>query len=465
MTPTPPVVAVVGRPNVGKSTLVNRIVGRRVAIVEEHPGVTRDRLELEADWRGRRFRLVDTGGIVEGGGELDEKVGEQALRAAEAAEVILVVLDVATGPTAEDEAVARRLRRRRGQVIVVANKADSARLEAEAWELARLGLGDPVPVSALHGRGIGDLLDLVVEHLGPGADQPGTGADPAATGADQAAPVPAGAGGSEGSDEERLVPAEGRELAAVAIVGRPNVGKSTLFNRLVGEDRTIVHDIAGTTRDAIDTVVDTPEGRLRFIDTAGLRRRARTAEGREYYSLVRSLAAIDRADVSLLVLDAVDGVSHQEQRLAERIDAAGSPIIIVCNKWDLVDTERRLELADEIEDRLGFITYAPVIRVSAKTGLGAHRLYPALRQAIEAYHRRVPTAKLNEALKLAQAVHAAPGGRVLYAVQGAVDPPTVTLFATHRLHPSYLRYLERSLREQFFIGPTPLKLRVRVRGS
>jgi GTP-binding protein len=499
----PPVVAVVGRPNVGKSTLVNRIVGRRIAIVEERPGVTRDRLELESDWRGRRFVLVDTGGVVERGSELEAKVGEQAWRAAEAADVVLFVLDVTTGATSEDEAVATRLRRRRRQVIAVANKADSARLENEAWELARLGLGDPVPVSALHGRGVGDLLDLVVERLPPegrGSEQAPAGVVgetsvdvvPASRPVEDLT-IPAGpseAGGDRRGEGPEVAPERGEvapergevapergevapergevapergEVAAVAIVGRPNVGKSTLFNRLVGEDRSIVHDVPGTTRDAIDTVVMTDEGPLRFIDTAGLRRRSRIGEGSEYYSLVRSLAAIDRADVALLVLDSVEGVTHQEQRLAERIDAAGSPIVIVCNKWDLLDTERRLAVSAEVEDRLGFISYAPVLRVSAKTGLGAHRLLPAVHQAIEAYHQRIPTARLNEAVKAAQAAHPAPGARVLYAVQGAVDPPTVTLFATRRLQPGYLRYIERSLRERFALGPSPLKLRVRVR--
>ncbi len=464
-----PTVAVVGRPNVGKSTLVNRIVGRRVAIVEERPGVTRDRLELESDWRGRRFALVDTGGVVERGNELDAKVGEQAWRAAERAEVVLFVLDVTTGPTAEDEAVAQRLRRRRDRVIVVANKADSARLEAEVWDLARLGLGDPVPVSALHGRGVGDLLDLVVAQLPPESSPEGLGDRGAGTAAAAAGPGDAPAAGAAAAaaagdrgDAEEVAP-EAPEVAAIAIVGRPNVGKSTLFNRLVGEDRSIVHDLPGTTRDAIDTVVDTAEGRLRFIDTAGLRRKSRIGEGSEYYSLVRSLAAIDRADVALLVVDAADGVTHQEQRLAERIDAAGSPIVIVLNKWDLLDTERRLELAAEVEDRLGFVSYAPVLRISATSGLGVHRLLPAVRQAIDAYHQRIPTARLNEAVKAAQAAHPAPGSRVLYAVQGAVDPPTVTLFATRRLQPSYLRYLEKSLRERFALGPSPLKLRVRVR--
>jgi GTP-binding protein len=266
------------------------------------------------------------------------------------------------------------------------------------------------------------------------------------------------AGAAAGSDASGVV-------ASVTIVGRPNVGKSTLFNRLVGAERAVVHDVPGTTRDAVDTIVDTAEGRVRFIDTAGLRRKSRIDEGTEYYSLVRSLAAIDRSDVALLVIDATDGVTHQDQRLAERIDAAGDPIVVVLNKWDLLATERRQAVAADVADRLGFLGYAPVLRLSALTGRGVHRLLPSLREAIDAYHRRIPTGALNEAMRAIQSAHAPPGSRILYAVQGAVDPPTVTLFASRRLQPGYLRYVERSLRERFDLGPTPMKLRVRLRGS
>ncbi|HLI14879.1 MAG TPA: ribosome biogenesis GTPase Der [Acidimicrobiales bacterium] len=428
-----PVVVIAGRPNVGKSTLLNRIVGGRVAIVEEQPGVTRDRLELVADWRGRAFTLVDTGGVLERGGELDRKVTAQALRAVEGADVVLLVLDATTGLTAQDEAVARLLRRHAPRVIPVANKVDSGGQEPLAFELARLGFGEPALVSALHGRGVGDLLDRVVERFEPAR--------------------------ARLADRTALEP-----LGAVAIVGRPNVGKSTLFNRLVGDERAVVHDVPGTTRDAIDTVVETDAGPLRFVDTAGLRRKARIVEGTEYYALVRSLAAIDRADVALLVLDAAEGVTHQDQRLAERVDASGSPILVVVNKWDLASTDRRLALAREVEDQLGFLAYAPVLRVSAKTGFGVQRIVPALRRAIDAYRRRVPTAELNEAVHSLQATQPPPRARILYAVQGAVEPPTFTLFATGKLPPAYLRYLERSLRERFELGPTPLKLRVRRRG-
>jgi len=441
-----PVVAVVGRPNVGKSTLVNRIAGRQLAIVEARPGVTRDRLEVECEWNGRSFLVVDTGGVVERGDSLEAKVTGQSLRALGSSDLVLFVLDATTGVTADDEAVAQMVRRDGGAVIVVANKVDSERRELDAWELAGLGLGEPAMVSALHGRGVGDLLDEVMKQL-PEALVPSAVHGTADT------PGPA----SE-------CPRDGAAPPAVAIVGRPNVGKSTLFNRLSGEERSVVHDLPGTTRDAIDTLIETSEGTIKLIDTAGMRRRARSGEGPEYYSLVRALRALDRADVALLVLDATDGVTHQDQRLAERIDASGSPVVILLNKWDLVDTEGRLEVTEAVTDRLAFLGYAPVLRVSAKSGLGVHRLLPAVREAVNAYHRRIPTGRLNDGLRSAQAAHPAPGGaRILYGVQGAIDPPTITLFATRRLPPTYLRYLQRSLRERFELGPTPIELRVRVR--
>jgi len=417
-----------------------------VAMVEEHPGVTRDRLELTADWRGREFVIVDTGGVVEHGDVLDSKVTGQALRAIEDADLVLFVLDAMTGVTAEDDAVAQLLRKHADKVLLIANKVDSAHQEGASWELYRLGLGEPIAVSAVHGRGVGDLLDLIVDRLPDAPEVPDARPD-----ARRVRNTPGSAGRPE--------------IAAVAIVGRPNVGKSTLFNRLVGEERSVVHDIAGTTRDAIDTLVETDEGPVRFIDTAGLRRKSKIGSGSEYYSLVRSLAAIDRADVALLVIDSVAGVTHQEQRLAERVDAAGSPIVIVLNKWDLCSTERRIEVAREVEDRLHFLGYAPVLRTSAMSGSGVHKLVPAIRASVDAYHERIPTGRLNEALKSAQSAHPSPTARVLYGVQGAIDPPTITLFASDRLHSSYLRYLEHYLRDKFELGPTPLKLRVRLRGK
>ncbi|MGD0945212.1 MAG: ribosome biogenesis GTPase Der [Acidimicrobiales bacterium] len=442
-----PVVAVVGRPNVGKSTLVNRIAGRQLAIVEAQPGVTRDRLEVECEWNGRSFLVVDTGGVVERGDSLDLKVTEQAVRALNVSDLVLLVLDATTGVTGEDAVVAQLVRRNGGAVIVVANKVDSEKREIDAWELAGLGLGEPAMVSALHGRGVGDLLDEVVKQL-PEVSAPA------------GAPV---AGQVGATDVGALGEAEGG-VPAVAIVGRPNVGKSTLFNRLSGEERSVVHDLPGTTRDAIDTLIETDHGTVKLIDTAGMRHRARSGEGPEYYSLVRALRALDRADVALLVLDATEGVTHQDQRLAERIDASGSPVVILLNKWDLLDTEGRLQVSEAVGDRLAFLGYAPVLRVSAKTGLGVHRLLPAVQEAMSAYHRRIPTSRLNDGLRSAQAAQPAPGGaRILYGVQGAVDPPTITLFATRRLPATYLRYLERSLRERFGLGPTPIDLRVRLR--
>ena len=431
---TLPVVAIVGRPNVGKSTLVNRIVGRRETIVEEQPGVTRDRKELETDWRGRRFTIVDTGGWLATPDGLDAKVSEQAERAIKAADVVLFVADGSVGVTEEDDRVAGVLRRAGRPILVVVNKVDSDHRETDAWDFARLGLGEPVPVSALHGRQVGDLLDAVVERLPPpGPDE-----------------VP--------EDATSKVP-------SVAVVGRPNVGKSTLFNRLIGDDRSVVHDQPGTTRDSIDTVVETPDGPVCFIDTAGMRRKSRIAEGPEYYSLVRALQTVDRADAALLVIDASEGVTHQDQRLAERIDAAGSPVLIVLNKFDLLDAEARAEITAQVEDRLAFLGYAPVLKLSALTGKGVHRLLPALQDAIEAYHRRVPTRELNEVVQAAQAAQPAPGARVLYATQGATDPPTFTLFSNRPLPAPYLRYLERRIREHFGFGPTPLKLRVRRRAG
>ena len=435
-----PVVAVVGRPNVGKSTLVNRILGRRDAIVEERPGVTRDRKVVEADWAGTRFTLVDTGGWLPGGDGLDTKVSAQAERAMDGADLLLLVVDTTVGITAEDEAVAARVHRSGRPVLVVANKVDADNREADVWDFVRLGLGDPVAVSALHGRGSGDLLDEIVARL----------------------PVQVGDGRDD--REQDAAPAD-PDVPGIAIVGRPNVGKSTLFNRLIGDDRSVVHDQPGTTRDSVDTVVETDDGPLRFVDTAGLRRKSRVDEGPEYFGLVRALQAIDHADAALLVIDAVAGVTHQDQRLAERVDAAGSPIVIVLNKWEMVATEDRPTVVADVEDRLGFLGYAPILKVSARTGLGVHKLLPAVREAIDAYHRRVPTRELNAVVGQAQAAHPSPTGRVLYAVQGATDPPTFTLFATRAMPPTYLRYLERRIREHFGFGPTPLKLRVRKRAG
>jgi GTP-binding protein len=435
---TLPIVAVVGRPNVGKSTLFNRIVGRREAIVEERPGVTRDRKQLEAEWQGHEFLLVDTGGWLPGGTDLDEKVSRQSERAIHDAAVVLFVVDATVGVTEDDARVATMLRRNDAPALVVANKVDDTNREAAIWELVSLGLGDPWPVSALHGRGTGDLLDQLVTFL-PEVDR---------------------------QDQAPDVEPETDRVFSVAVVGRPNVGKSTLFNRLIGDERAVVHDMPGTTRDTIDTVVETPDGPVRFVDTAGMRRKAKIDEGTEYYSFVRALQAIDHVDVALLVIDSTEGVSHQDQRLAERIDAAGCPIVVVLNKWENLDAEQRDDMKYQVAQRLHFLGESPVMQISALTGKGVHRLMPALQEAIEDYHRRVPTRKVNEVIRRAQSAQPAPGGaKVLYATQGAVDPPTFTLFANRELPKSYLRYLERQLREEFGFGSTPLKLRVRRRAN
>ena len=448
-----PTVAVVGRPNVGKSTLVNRIVGRREAIVEERPGVTRDRKVLDAEWIGRAFMVVDTGGWIRTDEPLARQVSLQAERAIDEADLVVLVVDGSVGPTDEDAAVAGVLRRSTKPIVLAVNKVDDANREPDAWDFTRLGLGDPVPVSALHGRGSGDLLDLIV---------------------DQLPEVPAGAEGEVGPDGDGATAVDGLGTPdkpfSVAIVGRPNVGKSTLFNRLVGEERAVVHDAPGTTRDTIDTVVETEDGWLRFVDTAGMRRKSRIDETTEYYSLVRALQAIDRADAALLVIDATEGVTHQDQRLAERIDASGCATVVVLNKWDVLAADDRDDLLAEVADRLAFLSYAPVLKTSALTGRNVTRLLPALFQARDEYHRRVPTRALNEVLQAAQLAHPPPAERghrprILYATQGATDPPTFTLFTTRELSPGYLRYLERKIREAFSIGPTPIKLRVRRRSS
>jgi GTP-binding protein len=437
-----PEVVIVGRPNVGKSTLMNRVLGRREAIVQEKPGVTRDRKEVEAEWQGTRFRLVDTGGWLARGTALDDKVARQAETALDTADVILFVVDATVGVTEEDSQAARRMRSVDRPLLLVANKVDDQAHEDLIWELVRLGLGDPWPVSSIHGRGVADLLDKVVELL------------------PETAQHAAGEGDDAGAVDDR-----GR-VFSIAVVGRPNVGKSTLFNRLIGEERSVVHDLPGTTRDTIDTVVETEIGTVRFLDTAGMRRRSRIDEDTEYYSVVRSLKAVDGADVALLVIDATEGVTHQDQRLAERVDAAGCPTIVVLNKTDLLTTEQREDLTDQLQRRLGFLPDAGIHRISALSGRGVDKLLPSLRGALEAYRTRAPTRRVNDVIRRAQQAHPAPGGaRVLYATQGATDPPTFTLFANRALPDHYLRYLERKLREEFDLRATPIKLRVRRRSE
>ena len=435
-----PTVAVVGRPNVGKSTLVNRIIGRREAIVEERPGVTRDRNEFEVNWAGCEFTLIDTGGWLpksKGEKRIDDKVSEQSELAINQADVTILVVDARVSPTIEDVLIADILQSREKPTFLVANKVDDVNHEVGMWEYLSLGLGEPNPVSALHGRGTADLLDLLI------AGMPEDNVD------------------SIGEDEE-----EKSDVVSVAIVGRPNVGKSTLFNALIGEDRAVVHDEAGTTRDAIDTVVETQIGTIKFVDTAGMRRKARISEDTEYYSLVRALNAIDKADIALLVIDSTIGVTHQDQRLSERIDAAGCPIVIVFNKWELADTDERELLTMQIERKLGFLGEPPIMKTTAISGKGVHRLYPILTNAITNYNQRVPTRKVNIIIRKAQVAHPAPGGaRVLYATQGATEPPTFTLFVNKKLPRTYIRYLENQLREHTGLGATPIKIRIRNRNE
>ena len=439
-----PIVAVVGRPNVGKSTLVNRLIGSRKAIVEERPGVTRDRNDFEVDWAGVDFTLVDTGGWLPHTGEasaLDNKVSEQSEHAINGADLVLFVVDVRVGIATEDALIAEKLRTHSSPSFVVVNKVDDPAHEAAIWEFMSLGLGEPKPVSALHGRGTADLLDAVVSNFPLG--------EPQITEED------------DWEDDE-----ESSSMIAVAIVGRPNVGKSTLFNTLLGAERSVVHDEAGTTRDAIDTVIETDLGPIRFVDTAGMRRKARINEDTEYYSLIRALEAIDKADIALLVIDATVGVTHQDQRLSERIDAAGCPIVVVLNKWELLDTDDREYIVDQVEIKLGFLADPPLMKISALSGKGVHRLFPILSETISGYHRRVPTRDVNLVIRKAQIAHPAPGGaRVLYATQGATEPPTFTFFVNKKLPKTYIRYLENQLRSQLDLGSVPVKIRVRNRNT
>ncbi len=427
-----PTVVIVGRPNVGKSTLMNRVLGRREAIVEERPGVTRDRKEVEAEWQGRDFLLIDTGGWMTRGTAIDDKVSKQAEEAMRQADVVLFVVDAAVGITEEDDQAVKIVRKLGVPVLLVANKIDDSSHEENLWDLVSLGLGPAHPVSSLHGRGIGDLLDEVCAKLPETIDP----------------------------EEEE----EADRIFSIALVGRPNVGKSTLFNRLIGEERSITHDMPGTTRDTVDTVVDTTTGPVRFLDTAGMRRRSRIDEDTEYYSVVRALKAVDTADVALLIMDATEGVTHQDQRLAERVDAAGCPIVLVFNKWELLSTERREALGLQVERKLNFLPDVPLHRISALNGRGVDKLLPSLNIAIDAYQSRAPTRKVNDVVNMARQQQPAPhGGRVLYATQGATDPPTFTLFTNRDLPDSYLRYLERRLRDGLELGPTPVKLRIRKR--
>jgi GTP-binding protein len=427
-----PQVVIVGRPNVGKSSLVNRLAGKRVAVVEERRGVTRDRKAVEVEWGGLNFEVVDTGGWLEAGDTLEAKVSQQAEAALATADLVLLVVDVTTGLVDEDAHAARWALRSGRPVLLVVNKVDDTQHEASSWEFLSLGAGDPHTVSAQHGRGTGDLLDVIVARL------------------------------EESRIVEEIADADDDGALRVAIVGRPNVGKSTLFNQLIGEERSVVHDTPGTTRDAIDTLVSTDVGLIRFIDTAGMRRRAKTEAGLETYAVLRSLDALDRSDIAILVIDATVGATGQDQRLAERISAAGCPSLVVLNKWELVAVDDRTSVLATVGEKLAFLGDAPVMKTTATSGKGVHRILPALAIAAADYQKRVPTGALNRAIRDLQIKQPAPTGKIRYAVQGATEPPTFTLFIAGRLPQTYLRYVERSLRERFSLGSQPLRVRVRV---
>ncbi|QGF24548.1 ribosome biogenesis GTPase Der [Raineyella fluvialis] len=434
---TKPVVAIVGRPNVGKSTLVNRIIGRREAVVQDVPGVTRDRISYDATWNGRDFVVVDTGGWASDAKGLAARIAEQAELAINAADAVVLVVDATVGTLDEDQAVVSVLRKSRKPVVLAANKVDDQRTEAEASSMWNLGLGQPWPVSAIHGRGTGDLLDAIVEAL------PETSAVP-----------------------EEAVGGPRR----VAIVGKPNVGKSSLLNRLVGAQRAVVSDISGTTVDPVDELVEVGGEVYRFIDTAGLRKRVKEASGQEYYASLRTATAIERAEVCVAVIDASEEVSEQDLRILSMVEDAGRALVIAFNKWDLTDEERRRYLEREIERDLVQFQWADHVNISALTGRNVVKLRTAIDTAIEGWETRVSTGKLNAFLGRLVAAHPHPlrGGkqsRILFGTQAQAGPPTFVLFTTGELDAGYVRFVERRLREDFGFRGTPVHVEVRPRAK
>lgn len=431
-----PVLAVVGRPNVGKSTLVNRIIGRREAVVQDVPGVTRDRVSYDAHWNGRAFTVVDTGGWSPDAKGLALAIAEQAEMAVQLADGVLFVVDAVVGITDEDEAVVRILRRSGKPVVLAANKVDDQRTEAEAASLWNLGLGEPIPVSALHGRGSGDLLDAILAAL-----------------------------------PEPPPMAEGEEVGGprrIALVGKPNVGKSSLLNKLAGQTRVVVDNVAGTTVDPVDELIELGGREWVFIDTAGIRKRVKEASGHEYYASLRTSTQIDRAEVCVLVLDAGERISEQDVRILQSIREAGRALVIAFNKWDLVDEERRHFLEREIEQDLVQVTWAPRINITARTGWHVDRLVPALDRALEGWETRVGTGALNTFLGRLVAEHPHPvrGGKqpkILFGTQPTTAPPTFVLFTSGKLDASYERFIERRLREEFGFVGTPIVIEQRIR--
>nr|WP_026413174.1 ribosome biogenesis GTPase Der [Actinomadura oligospora] len=432
-----PVVAVVGRPNVGKSTLVNRIIGRREAVVEDVPGVTRDRVAYDATWSGRRFTIVDTGGWLPDAAGLAAAIAEQARMAVELADVVMFVVDATVGATDVDEAVVEILRRSGKPVVLVANKVDNIGTESDAALLWSLGIGEPHPVSAVHGRGSGDLLDAVLEALPEQA--------------------PAERFGVEAGGPRR-----------VALLGRPNVGKSSLLNQLAGEKRVVVDSVAGTTRDPIDEEIELGGKTWRFIDTAGIRRRHRENQGADFYATLRTQSALERAEVAVVMIDATEPLAEQDLRIISMVIESGRALVIAYNKWDLLDEERRHYLEREIDRQLHNARWAPRVNVSARTGRHMEKLVPAIETALAGWDSRVPTAKLNTFFADLVSSHPHPlrGGkqpRVLFATQAGVRQPRFVLFTSGFLEEGYRRYIERRLREEFGFEGTPIAVTMKIR--
>jgi GTP-binding protein len=429
-----PVLAVVGRPNVGKSTLVNRILGRRAAVVEDTPGVTRDRVFYEAEWAGRDFWLVDTGGWEDKVQGISYRVAEQAEVAVELADAVALVVDATVGITTTDEQLLKVLRRSDRPVVLVANKVDDERGEIEAAALWNLGLGQPYPVSAIHGRGSGDLLDALLEVL------------------------PEHGRGSAPDDGPRRV----------ALLGRPNVGKSSLLNKLAGSERVVVDELAGTTRDPVDERITLGGEEWTFVDTAGIRRRPVRSQGADFYASLRTRAALDRAEVAVVLLEAAEPISSQDLKIIDMVLESGRALVLAFNKWDLIDEDRRAALEDEIERDLAHVAWAPRVNISALTGRHTDRLVPALHTALDSWDTRIPTARLNAFLGTLVAAHPHPlrGGkqpRILFATQARTRPPRIVIFASGFLEHGYRRFIERRLREDFGFEGSPVGIGVRIR--
>ncbi|CAB4537046.1 unannotated protein [freshwater metagenome] len=433
--PALPVLAIVGRPNVGKSALVNRILGRREAVVEDVPGVTRDRVTYKAEWNDRKFTLVDTGGWEPDARGIDKSVALQAEIAVELADAVLFVVDAMVGATATDERVVTMLRASKKPVILVGNKVDDARQEPEAAALWSLGLGEPWPVSALHGRGVADMLDKVLTIL----------------------PEISAVAKTEIGGPRR-----------VAIIGRPNVGKSSLLNKTAGEERVVVNELAGTTRDPIDEQVELGGKVWRFVDTAGIRRRQHMAQGADFYASLRTAAALEKAEVAVVVLDVTEPISEQDIRIIDMALESGRSLVLAFNKWDLLDDDRRRYLEREIDQDLAHVAWAPRVNISARTGRHLEKLVPALELALESWDTRIQTGKLNAFLSELAAAHPHPvrGGkqpRILFGTQASTRPPTFVLFTTGFLDPQYRRFITRRLREVWGFEGSPINVSMRVR--